>query len=956
MSEKKLFLLDAYALIYRAHFAFIRNPRITSTGLNTSAIFGFTTALLDVLENHKPTHIAVCFDLPGKGIREEIFPAYKANRDETPDDIRLAVPYIYKMLEAFNIPALGVPGYEADDVIGTLSKKAEKLGFQTYMMTPDKDYAQLVSENIFMLKPAKGGDPAEVLGVKEVCEKFEVERPEQVIDILGLWGDAVDNIPGIPGIGEKTAKSLIKQYGSVENLIEHADELKGKQKENVINFAEQGKLSKLLATILLDAPIEVDEVALIKEEPNENKIQELFSELEFRTLLKRVLKNSDVQGLSDNNTPTQTTIPQKKSSSTSASQSIEGQMSLFGDATSSQEINSLELQEDKVFVSPFTTIENLDKQYKLIVSLSDLEQLAQLLSGQKEFCFDTETSSLDELSAELLGISFSYELGKAFYISMPKIKAERDAFKSILDKIFSNDSQLKIAHNIKFDLSVLKTEGIEIKGPKFDTMIAHYLLEPDQRHNMDFLSETYLQYTPVSIESLIGKKGKGQQSMANLLPEEVSDYACEDADVTFQLYLIFKEKINHSHLEDLFYKIEMPLTEVLMQMEREGICIDEKALHEFSNQLNEELIVLQGTIFEAAGVEFNIDSPKQMGEILFEKLQIDSKAKKTKTGQYKTDEQTLSALEGKHPIIDSILEYRQLRKLKSTYVDALPKLVSPITGRIHTTFAQTVAATGRLSSNNPNLQNIPIRSTKGKEIRKAFRSKGKGYKLLAADYSQIELRIIAALSNDQGMIEAFNQGLDIHAATAAKVFDVPLSEVTKDMRSKAKMVNFGIIYGISAFGLSQRLGVSRTEAKEIIDNYFEKYGRIKAYMEESIEFARQNGYVETIMKRRRYLPKINEGNGMERGFAERNAINAPIQGSAADIIKIAMINIQKRLQKEQLESKLILQVHDELLLEIPTNEESLIKQLVKEEMENAVKMVVPMLVEVGVADNWLDAH
>lgn len=948
MSEKKLFLLDAYALIYRAHFAFIRNPRITSTGLNTSAIFGFTTALLDVLENHKPTHIAVCFDLPGKGVRDEIFPAYKANREETPDDIRLAVPYIYKMLEAFNIPALGVSGYEADDVIGTLSKKAEKMGFQTFMMTPDKDYAQLVSENIFMLKPAKGGDPAEILGVKEVCEKFEVERPEQVIDILGLWGDAVDNIPGIPGIGEKTAKALIKQYGSVENLIAHAEELKGKQKENVINFAEQGKLSKLLATIILDAPIELDEVALLKEEPNENKIQELFSELEFRTLLKRVLKNASISTESE---PIKTTSPTNVKPTKSAT--IEGQMSLFGEENTSV---SSEVQVEKPFVSPFTSLENTDKKYTLIKNSSDLALLVKQLANQKEFCFDTETSSLDELTAALLGISISYKLGEAYYIAMPNENNEREEFRKLLNQLFSNNNQLKIAHNIKFDLSVLITEGVSVTGPKFDTMIAHYLLEPDQRHNMDFLSETYLQYTPVSIESLIGKKGKGQQSMADLTPEEVSDYACEDADVTYQLYLIFKEKINNSHLNDLFYDIEMPLTEVLMQMEREGITIDEKALQDFSELLNNELIILQDTIFKEAEMEFNIDSPKQMGEVLFEKLKIDSKAKKTKTGQYKTDEQTLSALEGKHPIIDSILEYRQLRKLKSTYVDALPKLISPLTNRIHTTFAQTVAATGRLSSNNPNLQNIPIRSTKGKEIRKAFKSKDAEHKLLAADYSQIELRIIAALSKDQGMIDAFNQGLDIHAATASKVFDVPLDEVTKDMRSKAKMVNFGIIYGISAFGLSQRLGVSRTEAKEIIDNYFEKYGRIKAYMEESIEFARQNGYVETIMKRRRYLPKINEGNGMERGFAERNAINAPIQGSAADIIKVAMINIQKRLVNEQLKSKLILQVHDELLLEVPLSEEVYIKELVKFEMENAVKMEVPMLVEVGFASNWLDAH
>jgi DNA polymerase-1 len=933
-AHKKLFLLDAYALIYRAHFAFIRNPRVNSKGLNTSAIFGFTTALLDVLENHQPTHIAVCFDLPGKGVRDEIFPEYKANREETPDDIRLAVPYIYKLLEAFNIPALGVEGYEADDVIGTLAKKAKKKGFETYMMTPDKDYAQLVEDGIYILKPAKGGNDAEIWGEKEVCAHFEVERPEQVIDILGLWGDAVDNIPGIPGIGEKTAKTLIAKYGSVEGLLAHTHELKGKQQENVINFAEQGKLSKLLATIITDVPIELDEQSLLKEQPDEKKIHELFSDLEFRNLLKRVLKDDEVK-----------ITPAKSAPSN-------GQMSLFGEDTSAERA-SLPLEQP---MAEMRKIEPSMAKYALISDFAALKQLSSQLVKAPHFCFDTETTGLDEISAELLGLSFAMQPGEAWYIALPQAKADRTPFIDELKVIFGAEKPLKIAHNIKYDMSMLYGEGVEISGPTFDTMIAHYLLEPDQRHNMDALSEIYLGYAPISIETLIGKKGKGQKSMADLEPSEIKDYACEDADITLQLYHHFAPQIDNGHLKELFYTIEMPLTKVLMKMERTGICIDEKALNDFSALLNEQIIALQYEVIQLTGVEFNLDSPKQLGEILFDKLQIDPKAKKTKTGQYKTDEQTLSALEGKHPVLDKILEYRQLRKLKSTYVDALPKLVSPITGRIHTTFAQTVAATGRLSSNNPNLQNIPIRSTKGKEIRKAFRVPDTNHVLLAADYSQIELRIIAALSKDEGMIEAFKNGQDIHAATAAKVFNVPLEEVTKDMRSKAKMVNFGIIYGISAFGLSQRLGVSRTEAKEIIDNYFEKYGRIKAYMDESIEFARKYGYVETVMKRRRYLPKINEGNGMERGFAERNAINAPIQGSAADIIKKAMINIQGRLEQERLKTRMLLQVHDELLFEVPLDEKEWVSTLIRTEMEHAIALAVPMEVEIGIADNWLDAH
>lgn len=928
---KKLFLLDAYALIYRAHFAFIKNPRINSKGLNTSAIFGFVNSMMEVIQKEQPTHLAVVFDVSGRNIREEIYEAYKANRDETPEDIRLAVPFVHKILEAMNIPALGVEGYEADDVIGTLAKKAEKAGFETYMMTPDKDYAQLVSDHIFMYRPGRGGSPAEVWGVPEVLAKFEVERPEQVIDVLGLWGDAVDNIPGIPGIGEKTAKKLVASYGSVEGLLANVEDLKGKQKENVVNFADQGLMSKKLATILLDAPIELDEKALIYEEPDKDKVVEVFSELEFRTLLQKVVKDESVS-----------LVP-------SSGSDPNGQMSLFGGGESPQETSEI--------VSGFKTLEqSKGLKYTLVEDEKALDSALKALSKYKTICFDTETSGLDEMTAKLLGIALSGKKGEAWYIAMPVEFNARAVFRKKMQDFFSNEKTEKVAHNIKFDLHILMNEKIEVAGPLFDTMIAHYLLEPEQRHNMDVLSEIYLQYQPVSIETLIGPKGRNQKSMADLAASEVKDYACEDADVTLQLFEIFQGQIKGSYLEKLFYEVEMPLAKVLMEMEREGIALDVEALNEFSQQLDTELIDIQARIIQEAGVEFNVDSPKQLGDVLFETMKLDDKAKKTKTGQYKTDEATLSKLQGKHAIIDDILDYRQMRKLKSTYVDALPKLVNPKTGRIHTSYSQTVAATGRLSSNNPNLQNIPIRSTRGKEIRKAFKARSSEYQIMAADYSQIELRIIAALSKDKGMIEAFKSGQDIHAATAAKVFDVKLEEVTRDMRSKAKMVNFGIIYGISAFGLSQRLGISRTEAKEIIDNYFARYSRIKEYMDESIEFAREHEYVETILKRRRYLPKINAGNGMERGFAERNAINAPIQGSAADVIKVAMINVQKRMAKEQLKSKLLLQVHDELVFDVYQDEIETLQQLAKEEMEGAILMEVPLLVESGVAENWLDAH
>ncbi len=926
MAEKKLFLLDAFALIYRAHFAFAKNPRINSKGLNTSAILGFTNAMLDIIKNQKPSHIAVVFDAPGGSVRNDYFEEYKAHRQEMPEDIRIAIPYIIKLVEAFNVPTLSAAGFEADDVIGTLAKKAEKAGFTTYMMTPDKDFAQLVSENIFMYKPARMGKPAEIWGVKEVQEKFEIEDPIQVIDILGLWGDAADNIPGIPGIGEKTSKKLVAKYGSVEGLIANTNDLKGKQKENVINFAEQGILSKKLATILLDAPVELVEEELILEDPNKEAVMELFGELEFRTMAKRVFGE-------------EISINQQ--------QNTEGQMDLFAVGNANPEEKTAEEPKE------IRTIENTEHDYQLVESLADTKTLISKIQAQKFVCFDTETSSLDPLTTTLLGIAFSYKSGTGHYLSLATESEEKLA---LLRPFFKNKGIIKIAHNFKFDAAVLYQHCITIEGVNFDTMVAHYLLEPDMKHSMDFLAEVYLNYKPVSIESLIGKKGKNQKSMADLSPSEVYEYACEDADVTFQLYEILKQKIGTPHLMDLFYNMEMPLNNVLMKMEAQGIRLDTEALNGFSTEIGETLVNLEEQIIKLAGTDFNVDSPKQLGAILFEVLEIDKKAKKTKTGQFKTDEQTLTKLVGKHDIIPLILEYRKLKKLKSTYVDALPELVNEKSNRIHTTYMQTVAATGRLSSNNPNLQNIPIRSEKGKEIRRAFIAKDENHALLAADYSQIELRIIAALSGDEDMIQAFRTGEDIHRATASKVFHVSPKEVTPDMRSKAKMVNFGIIYGISAFGLSQRLNIPRKEAKEIIDSYFEQYPKIKTFMDGSIDFARANGYVETIKHRRRYLKDINSSNGIMRGYAERNAINAPIQGSAADIIKLAMINIDKALAQQKLQTKMLLQVHDELIFDLYKPEQETVMQLVKEGMENALKFEVPLTVEMGIADNWLAAH
>jgi DNA polymerase-1 len=933
---KKLFLLDAYALIYRAYFAFSKNPRVNSKGQNTSAAFGFTNVLIDVIKNEKPTHLAVVFDPPGGSAhRREEFAAYKAQREEMPEDIRSMIHPIKQIVESFNVPILEVPGFEADDVVGTVAKMAEKRGFTTYMMTPDKDYAQLVSENIFMFKPGRGGNPPEILGVKEVCEKFEIERPEQVIDILGLWGDASDNIPGIPGIGEKTAKILIAKYGSVESLIDHAHELKGKQQENVINFADQGRVSKMLATIICDVDVEFNEDELIMCDVDPEKVLDIFTELEFRALAKRVIGEEIVVSSAS--------APMAKAPSDRL------QLDLFG-------MQSMIEPQEANPTANYKTIVTERPSYHLISTAEERKELLEILLKHAQVCFDTETTSIDALHADLVGFSFSYKAREAFYVSVP---SDFEAAKKIVEEFkpfFEDPSIEKIAHNIKYDLKVLQRYGIEVAEPLFDTMIAHYLINPEAKQSMDFLSTFYLNYQPVSIETLIGKKGKGQGNMRDLTPEEICDYACEDADITLQLKQLFEPEIQKPHLSELFYKMEMPLVKVLKDMEFEGISIDVPALVDYSKELDKTLIRLDAEIKAAAGEDFNIDSPKQLGEVLFEKLKISSKAKKTKTGQYATSEDILQKHEHDHPIIPMILEYRQLRKLKSTYVDPLPTMCDPIDGRIHTNFMQTVTATGRLSSNNPNLQNIPIRSAKGREIRRAFVARGADYKLMAVDYSQIELRIIAALSADPNMIEAFQQGHDIHAATAAKVFHTPLEEVTRDQRSAAKAVNFGIIYGQSAFGLAQNLSISRTEAKGIIDAYFEQYSTIKKYMENVISQARESGYVETIMKRRRYLPDINSANAVVRGYAERNAVNAPIQGSAADIIKMAMIAVHKAMHKENVQSKMILQVHDELVFDVHVSEEVRMQNLVKTAMEDAIKLVVPMEVELKLAPNWLEAH
>jgi DNA polymerase-1 len=916
-NDKKLFLLDAFALIYRAYFAFSRNPRMNSKGQNTSAVFGFVNTLIDLLQTKKPSHIAVVFDAPGPTFRVKEYAEYKAHRDEMPEGIRWAIPIIIDIIKAFNIPVLSKEGFEADDLIGTLAKQAEKEGYTTFMMTPDKDFAQLVSDNIFMLKPARMGKPAEIWGPEEVKEKFEINDPLQVIDILGLWGDAADNIPGIPGIGEKTAKKLIKQYGSVENLIANADELKGKQKENVIEFADQGLLSKRLATIVIDAPVTFNAETFLHEKPNKEKLIELFNVLEFRGILKRLFN-------------LETTVEGE-------------QLGLFGSIENAETF------------SDFKTIEDTKPNYQLAESNEQIVTLIKELEGADRYCFDTETTGLDPLTDEVIGIAFSTKSNTGWYVPVPKENGKEvlSRFKPLLE----DPKKLKIAQNLKFDRSMLLQYDIDVRQPWFDTMVAHYLIAPEMNHGMDFLAEKYLNYQPIPIEAILGKKGRNQLTMDQVDPKEIKNYAAEDADITLQLYQVFVKEIDkNDKLKSLFYQLESPLIGVLGDMEMAGIKLDVAALKNLSVGLTADLKTITAKIYELAGVEFNIDSPKQLGPILFETLKVSEKPRKTKTGQYATGEDVLSKLKGKHPIISEILDYRQLKKLKSTYVDALPKLVNQEDGRIHTTFMQTVAATGRLSSNKPNLQNIPIRTKRGREIRKAFIPGGPDYKILSADYSQIELRIIASLSGDKNMIEAFKAGEDIHRATAAKVFGISPDDVSRDMRSQAKAVNFGIIYGQSAFGLSQNLNIKRTEAKDLIDNYFAQYPGIKSYMDKSIELARENGYVETIMGRRRYLPDIKSASAVVRGFAERNAINTPIQGSAADIIKRAMDDIQSEMKKNNMKSKMLLQVHDELVFDLFKDEEAELKLLVKEKMEQAANLSIPLTVEMGVADNWLDAH
>lgn len=930
---KKLFLLDGMALIYRAYFALNKVPRLTSFGLNTSAIMGFTNTLLEVLKNQNPSHLAVVFDTSAPTSRHIEFEAYKAHREKMPEDLSLSIPYIERLIAGFNIPLITRDGFEADDIIGTLAKKAEKEGFTVYCMTPDKDFGQLVSENIFIYKPARMGNGAETLGVAEILEKWEINDVLQVIDILGLWGDAVDNIPGIPGIGEKTAKKLIQEYGSVEGIIANSDQLKGKLKENVINFAEQGLISKKLATIILDVPVDLDEEALCVGPPNKEVLESLFSELEFRTLGKRVFGESFTT--TENN-----------------SKGNPGQMDLF----SAPIIDTNTAIEEEQPALPSKTIENTDHAYSLVESPAAQQELAQLLAAQKSFCFDTESTSLNPLTAEFVGLSFSFEKGKAYYVPTPVDRAGVLEVLANFKTVFENPAIEKVGQNLKYDILMLAGYGISVKGPLFDTMIAHYLIDPDTRHGMDILAQNYLNYTPVSITSLIGAKGKNQGTMRDVALDLIKEYAAEDADITWQLQEVFRPLLAETATLKLAEEVEFPLIYVLAEIEKNGVKIDVPTLQTFSKILEEDVKVLEKSIFEKAGVTFNIASPKQLGEVLFDKLQLDPKAKKTKTGQYKTGEDVLSALAHKSDIVQDILTFRQLQKLKSTYVDSLPELINPETGLIHTSYNQAVAATGRLSSTNPNLQNIPIRTERGREVRKAFISRDAENVLLSADYSQIELRIMAELSQDTNMLEAFQQGHDIHRATAAKVYDVALDEVSNDQRRNAKAVNFGIIYGQSAFGLSQSLGIPRKDAAQMIDQYFTQYAGIRAYMSQAIAFAKENTYVETILKRRRYLRDINSGNMTVRGFAERNAINAPIQGSAADMIKIAMINIQADITRLNLKGKMIMQVHDELVFDVPATEITQFKELISERMKTALSLSVPLEVEVGQGKNWLEAH
>ncbi|WP_372744253.1 DNA polymerase I [Lutibacter sp.] len=942
MSQKRLFLLDAYALIFRGYYALIKNPRINSKGMDTSAILGFTNSLLDVINREKPDHLAVAFDKGGSHIRNEAFPEYKSNRQETPEAIKIAVPYIHKILEAMHIPIIEMEGFEADDLIGTLAKQAEKVGYQTFMVTPDKDFAQLVSENIFMYKPSRMGNGIEIWGIPEVQAKFEVERPEQVIDLLGMMGDAVDNIPGFPGVGEKTAKKFIKEYGSIENLLANTHQLKGKMKEKVEDNKELGLLSKKLATILLDCPVEFHEVDFELNHPDFEKVSEIFQELEFRRIADNFNKI-----FGNLNPSTQET--KKEETTIQAPQPIVSESHQF-------DLFSLPPEHSKESVSStgFDSNESTNHIYQYVNSPLSRKLLLTNLQKQTSVSYHLETTSSNCFEADLIGISFSYEKGKGYYIDLnsennTEILAQFQPF-------FENETIEKIGQDIKYDIKILSKHNISIKGKLFDIMLAHYLINPDMRHDMDVLTETYLNYKPKSLESVIGKKGKDQTTMQEVAIEKRTEYITEFADLTFQLKQIFEQDLEKFQLSKLYNEIEIPLLKVLAQMELEGIKLDTSFLASLSENLNADILKLEKTIYAEANIEFNLASPKQLGDVLFEHLKLVAKPKKTKTGQYATGEEILSKLAPEHKIVEEILEWRGLVKLKNTYVDALPNEVNKETGRIHTTYSQAVAATGRLSSNNPNLQNIPIRTERGRQVRKAFVARDKNYTLVAADYSQIELRIIAALSGDESMIESFKKGEDIHAATAAKIFEIPLEEVTRTQRADAKAVNFGIIYGQGAFTLAQQLNKSRAEAKELIDNYYKTFPKLNQFIANQIEFARENGYVETILNRRRYLKNINSQNAIVRSSDERNAVNAPIQGSAADIIKIAMINIYKLLSEGNYKSKMLLQVHDELVFDMYNSEIDTLKPLIIKEMESAVQLSVPLTVELGTGNNWLEAH
>ena len=935
---KKLFLLDGMALIYRAHFALSKTPRFTSGGLNTSAVMGFTNTLLEVIKKENPTHMAVVFDTSAPTERHTDFADYKAQREAMPEDLSKALPYIFKLILGFNIPVITSDGYEADDIIGTLAKKAEQKGYQVYCMTPDKDFAQLVSENIFIYKPARMGNEMEILGVKEVLEKWEIERVEQVIDILGLWGDAVDNIPGIPGIGEKTAKALIKQYGSIEEIIAHSHELKGKQRENVEQFAAQGLLSKKLATILLNVPVELDEEGLEMCAPSRDLLEPLFAELEFRTLGKRVFGDDF-------------SITEMKSAGI--------QTDLFGapvaEGRTTMTVDIADIAEPE-FTTASKNINTVPHNYILADTAEKRAGLIEVLKQQNSFCFDTETTGTDANNCELVGLSFAVKAAEAWYVPVPADQAQAQSIVNEFKAVLEDTSIGKIGQNIKFDILMLKWYGVQLAGDLFDTMMAHYIIDPDTRHGMDVLAENYLGYKPVSITELIGAKGKAQGSMRDVEIEKIKEYAAEDADITLQLKQVFEPKIKEVEAEKLLHQVENPLIYVLADIEYEGVKIDHDTLKKFSKELETDISKLEKTVYDKAGVRFNIASPKQLGEVLFEKLMLDPKAKKTKTGQYQTGEDVLLSLAAKSDIVRDILDYRQLQKLKSTYVDALPQMVNQKTGRIHTSYNQAVAATGRLSSTNPNLQNIPIRTERGREVRKAFIPRDSGHTIVSADYSQIELRIIAEISKDANMMDAFVKNLDIHTATAANVYGVPVDQVDSTQRRNAKAVNFGIIYGQSAFGLSQNLGIPRKEAAEIIENYFIQFPGIKQYMSDTMNFARENGFVTTLMGRRRYLRDINSANATVRGFAERNAINAPIQGSAADMIKIAMINIHREIKAQKLDARMTMQVHDELVFDVPHDEVEIIKPIIIHNMKTAINTRVPIMVEVGTGANWLEAH